>query len=118
MITIGVWIIVIFLALFFFKIATRKKENIILKPLDINKSNLNISLFDEIQKCNDEDEEFFKGVMKCDIDNIIEEFWDSIQTKLNVMSMLGISTNTIYDGLYKHISKMNDRGYVFKDENY
>lgn len=115
MITIGVWIIGIFLALFFFKIATRKKENIILKPLDMEKSQLNLKLIDELEKCIEEDEEFINGSLNGDVDNTIEEFWDSIQTKLNAMSIMGIDTEDIYDGLYKHIKKMYVRGYVFKE---
>lgn len=116
MMVVATWLVAIMLILdFFIGASERNKENIILRPLDIEKSNLYVNMFDEIRKCNEEDDEFFKGVMKCDIDNTIEEFWDSVQTKLNVMSMLGISTDTIYDGLYKHISKMNDRGYVFKE---
>lgn len=115
MMTIGVWIIGIFLALFFFKIATRKKENIILKPLDMEKSQLNLKLIDELEKCLEEDGEFINGALNVDIDNTIEEFWDSVQTKLNVMSIMGIPTDKIYKGFDKHINKMNIRGYVFKE---
>ena len=117
MMTIGVLIIAITILLLFFQRASEKKV-FILKPLDMEKSKLNIDLADELSKCIEEDREFIDGALNNDVDNVIEEFWDSVQTKLNVMSMLGISTDVIYDGLYKHISKMNDRGYVFKDENY
>lgn len=114
MMIVGIWLIVILLILNFFAGAA-ENEKVILRPLDINKSNLNINLFDEMQKCNEEDTEFLKGVMKCDIDNIIEEFWDSVQTKLNVMGMMGIPTDLIYKDLDKHIKKMYEREYVFKE---
>lgn len=113
MMLIGIWLIAIILIMLFFKGAA-EKETINLSPLDMEKSKLDTNLFDEIRKCNEEDDEFFKAVIKCDIDNIIEEFWDSVQTKLNVMSMLEIPTEMIYGGLDKHTEKMNERGYVFK----
>lgn len=113
---LGLWVIAIFLGLIFFKGASvEEDEKKVLKPLDMEKSKLSINLFDEMRKCNEEDDEFLSGVMKCDIDNIIEEFWDSVQTKLNVMSMLGIPTEMIYRGLNKHIKKIKERGYKFKD---
>lgn len=114
LIGIGVWIIAAILILMFFKGAARE-EKIILRPLDMNKSHLNVNLFDEIRKCEEEDTEFIKAILKEDIDNTIEEFWDSVQTKLNVMSMIGIPTEVIYKDLDKHIKKMIDRGYVFKE---
>ena len=110
----GIWLIAITLMILFFKGAA-ENEQVILRPLDMNKSNLDINLFDEIRKCMEEDDEFFKGVMKCDIDNIIEEFWDSVQTKLNVMGMMGIPTDVIYKDLNKHIKKMYERKYAFKE---
>lgn len=67
-----------------------------------------------MKKCTEEDKEFQKGVLAGDINNTIEEFWDSVQTKLNVMGMIGIETERIYKDLEKHIKKMNNRGYVFK----
>lgn len=114
LIGIGVWTVAVMLILIFF-IGASENDNKTLKPLDLEKSNLDINLFDEIRKCNEEDEEFLKAVMKCDIDNVIEEFWDSVQTKLNVMGMMGIPTDVIYRDLDKHIKKMNKRGYVFKE---
>lgn len=114
LIVLGIWIVSVILIMLFFKGAA-ENEQVILRPLDMNKSNLDINLFDEIRKCTEEDDEFFKGVIKYDIDNVIEEFWDSVQTKLNVMSMMGIPTDVIYKDLNKHIKKMYEREYVFKE---
>lgn len=115
LIGIGVWIIALILALLFFKGATREKEVMLLKPLDMDKSKLDVTLMKELVKCVEEDEEFVKGALKNNIDNTIEEFWDSVQTKLNVMGMMGIPTNMVYRDLDKHIKKMHERGYVFKE---
>ena len=99
----------------------RKKQGldveakIILRPLDLEKSNITVTLERELDKCTEEDTEFAKGVVNGDIENTIEEFWDSVQAKLNVMDIMGIPTDIIYKGLEKHIKKMNKRGYVFKD---
>lgn len=92
-----------------------KEVRIILRPLDMDKSNLDVTLMKELVKCVEEDQEFAKGALSNNIDNTIEEFWDSIQTKLNVMSIMGIPTDMIYKDLDKHIKKMNKRGYLFKE---
>ncbi len=107
--------------MYFTKWKTYRKKNgldaeikIILRPLDLERSNLDVTLIQELKKCAEEDAEFAKGVLKNDIDNTIEEFWDSVQTKLNVMGLMGIPTEMIYIDLEKHIKKMNTRGYIFK----
>lgn len=116
LIGIGIWLVAIMLILDFFAGASEKnKDNIILRPLNMEKSKINVTLFGELNKCIEEDNEFIKGVLEEDIDNTIEEFWDSVQTKLNVMGMMGIPTDVIYKDLDKHIKKMIKRGYVFKE---
>ncbi|MCR1953057.1 hypothetical protein NSA50_18825 [Clostridium sp. DSM 100503] len=113
LIGIGVWIIAVMLIIFFFRGASEKE--VTLRPLDMEKSKLDTNLLDEMRKCYEEDEEFLEAIMKYDIDNAIEEFWDSVQTKLNVMSMINIPVDMVYRGLDKHIKKMYERGYVFKE---
>ena len=112
----GIWLVAIMLILNFFAGAKEKdRENIILRPLDMEKSKLKVTLISELDKCTEEDYEFKKGALSNDIDNTIEEFWDSVQTKLNVMGMMGIPTDMIYKDLDKHIKKMYEREYVFKE---
>ena len=113
LIGIGVWLLVVILILMFFKGASEKE--VILRPLDMQKSKIDTNLFDEMRKCYEEDEEFHEAILKYDIDNVIEEFWDSVQTKLNVMSMIKIPVDMVYRDLDKHIKKMYERGYVFKE---
>lgn len=114
LIGIGVWVIAVMLILMFIAGAS-KKERVILRPLDLQRSKIETNLFDEMRKCYEEDEEFLEAIMKYDIDNAIEEFWDSVQTKLNVMSMIKIPVDMVYRDLDKHIKKMYERGYVFKE---
>lgn len=85
-----------------------------LRALDFDKSFLQATLLDELKKCGEEDAEFLLGVINADVENTIEEFWDSVQVKLNVMDMIGIDIEEVYQGLDKHIKKMSKRGYVFK----
>lgn len=106
---------------YYYKWKTYRKRNgldaeikILLRPLDLKKSNLSVGLSEELKKCTEEDKEFQKGALAGDINNTIEEFWDSVQTKLNVMGMIGIEAERIYKDLEKHIKKMNNRGYIFK----
>lgn len=107
--------------MYFSQWKTYRKKNgldaeikILLRPLDLKKSNLSVGLSEELKKCTEEDKEFQKGALAGDINNTIEEFWDSVQTKLNVMGMIGIEAERIYKELEKHIKKMNNRGYIFK----
>lgn len=113
LIGIGVWVIAVILIIMFFRGASEKE--VILRPLDMEKSKIDTNLFDEMRKCYEEDAEFLEAIMKYDIDNAIEEFWDSVQTKLNVMSMINIPVDMVYRDLDKHTAKMSERGYVFKE---
>ena len=115
---VGVYLILLMLILNFFlrvKINETKEERYILKPLDLRKSGINVTLKEQLRKCEEESEEFQKAILKCDYDNTIEEFWDSVQTKINVMDMAGIKLGDIYAGLEKHKLKMISRGNVFRE---
>ena len=114
---IGVYLLLAMLILNFFlgvKSNEIRKENYNLKPLDLKKSGINATLFDELRKCDEENAEFTQAIIKCDYDNAIEEFWDCVQTKLNVMDMAGIKLEDVYKGLDKHKEKMESRGNIFK----
>lgn len=113
-IVLGIWLIIVILIMLFFRGAA-ENEQVILRPLDMEKSKLNVTLIDELFKCVEEEGEFIKGALNNNIDNTIEEFWDSVQTKLNVMGMMGIPIDVIYRDLNKHIKKMYEREYVFKE---
>lgn len=88
-----------------------KDVDIILRPL-----NIRVTLDEEIAKLSEENIEFTRGVLSKDIENTIEEFWDTVQVKLNIMDIMGIPIKDIYKGLNKHLDKMSKRGYTFKTE--
>ena len=112
-----VYLVLVMLILIFFlgvKANEERLESHYLRPLDLKKSGINATLFDELRKCDEENAEFTQAIIKCDYDNAIEEFWDSVQTKINVMDMAGIKLKDVYKGLDKHKEKMESRGNIFK----
>lgn len=68
-----------------------------------------------IYKIEEEDREFSRALLKNDIDNAIEEFYDRIQVSLNALRMLGIPLETIVEGQEKHFEKLKNRGWEFED---
>lgn len=114
---IGVYLLVVVLYLDFFKSSNNVVRNsITVKPVDFKKSPIGQpTLFHELNKCKEEDNEFQKAILKNDTENAIEEFYDSIQTKLNCLDMLGIPIDIICSDQAKHYEKLLDRGYKFKE---
>lgn len=73
------------------------------------------TLIRQIHKCEEEHQEFTKAILKGDIDNAIEEFYDDIQVKLNTLRMLEIPLEIIVNGQKKHFSKLLKRGWSFEE---
>lgn len=113
---IGVYLLAIALYINFFKSINKVyKNSITLNPIDFKKSKIGQStLFHELNKCKEEDDKFQRAVLKNDVDNAIEEFHDSIQTKLNYLDMLNIPIKVICMEQYKHYRKLEKRGFIFK----
>ncbi|MCI6278073.1 MAG: hypothetical protein MR639_15350 [Clostridium sp.] len=114
---VGVYLVALFLILNFFKGVNRScKNSITLNPVDFKRSPIGQpTMFHELNKCKEEDDEFQKAVLKNDINNAIEEFHDSIQTKLNCLDMMGIPVDVICKAQSKHYKKLLNRGFVFKE---
>lgn len=85
-----------------------------LKPL---KYNLKPTLISQIHKCQEEDSEFLKAVLKGDVGNSIEEFYDKITSSVNALRILGIPLETIIDGQEDHFKKLIGRGWSFESSN-
>lgn len=113
---IGIYLVALFLVLNFFKGANGPiKNSITLNPIDFKKSKIGQpTMFHELNKCKEEDNEFQKAVLKNDINNAIEEFYDSIQTKLNCLDMMCIPVDLICKNQSKHYKKLIQRGFTFK----
>ncbi|WP_437629319.1 hypothetical protein [Clostridium paraputrificum] len=114
---IGIYLLIVLLFIHLFKGANKVyKNSITLNPIDFKKSKIGQpTLFHEFNKCKEEDDEFQRVVLKNDVDNAIEEFHDSIQTKLNCLDMLNIPIKVICMDQYKHYRKLEERGFIFKE---
>lgn len=73
------------------------------------------TLIRQIHKCEEEHEEFTKAILKGNIDNAIEEFYDDIQVKLNTLRMLDIPLEVIVNGQNRHFEKLSKRGWSFEE---
>lgn len=61
----GIWLVAAMLILNFFAgAAERNKDNIILRPLDMEKSNINVTLVAELDKCTEEHYDSYKEVRR------------------------------------------------------
>lgn len=87
-------------------------NSIELKPLQYRSQPTLIGM---IYKIEEEDREFSRALLKNDIDNAIEEFYDRIQVSLNALRMLGIPLEVIVEGQEEHFKKLKNRGWEFED---
>lgn len=88
--------------------------NIDLKPL---KFNLKPTVISQLHKCQEEDNEFLRAVLKGDIGNSIEEFYDKITSSLNALRLLGVPLEMIVSGQADHYKKLIERGWDFENED-
>lgn len=84
-----------------------------LKPL---KFDIKPTLISQIHKCEEEDKEFIRAIVKGDEINAVEEFHDKITSSLNALRMIGISLETIIDGQTDHFKKLIGRGWSFEED--
>lgn len=117
---IGVYLLLIILVVDFFKVTTRKFINCIhLKAIDFKRSPIGQpKLFDELKKCIEEDDEFQRAILNNDPANAIEEFYDSIQTKVNCLDMMDIPIEIVCRDQDKHYKKLRGRNIKFKVDDW
>nr|DAU33646.1 MAG TPA: Phosphoribosyl-ATP pyrophosphatase [Caudoviricetes sp.] len=60
-------------------------------------------------------EEIFKSRIELDKENIIEEFYDVIQSMLQLMIFEGLTLDEIIEGQEKHFEKLESRGWKFNE---
>ena len=88
-----------------------KMNNIELRPLKFKEQP---TLIQQIRKVEDEDIEFQRAVIKGDIDNALEEFFDKIESSLNALRLMGIPIEVIAEAQQKHYKKLQNRGWDFE----
>lgn len=76
-----------------------------LKNIDLT----NVTFVEEMEKVKEENEEFEQAIYKYDIDNAIEEFWDSVQSKLGALEYLGVDASKVMKEYPKHLEKIKNR---------
>jgi len=74
------------------------------------------TLISQLRKCEEEDKEFLRAVLKNDIENAIEEFYDKITSSINALRLLGIPLEAIVRGQDNHYKKLIERGWSFENE--
>lgn len=98
------------------------KQSIELRNIDLSK----ISIGEQLLKVQEENVEFFEAckeyisktlfddISKKEIkqlkEHVIEEFWDTVQSKIGYMDKINISVEEITAGYIKHLEKMENRG--------
>ena len=60
-------------------------------------------------------EEIFKSRIELEKENIIEEFYDVIQSMLQLMIFEGLTLEEIIEGQEKHFEKLEKRGWKFNE---
>ena len=60
-------------------------------------------------------EEIFKSRIELEKENIIEEFYDVIQSMLQLMIFEGLTLEEIIEGQEKHYKKLEKRGWKFNE---
>lgn len=71
--------------------------------------NINLSEYtieQQINKVAEEELEFFEAFDTKGELEIIEEFWDTVQAKLGLLSMKGIMASDVMDGYINHLRKL------------
>lgn len=117
LIFIVLWIIAASSVSLFFLAASKKSDIQTVRFLDFKNSKVikeDPTLFDEIKVVEREKEEFIQAIVKGDVRNAIEEYYDVKQSMENCLDMIGVLEEEIIEGQAKHIKKMLSRGWNFK----
>ncbi|MEG2412589.1 MAG: hypothetical protein RSA29_17065 [Clostridium sp.] len=77
-----------------------KLVNIDLKGINYNQ---------QLIKIEEEDKEFLEAIESNDDKHKIEEFWDSVQARLGLLDMDGISAERVMQGYPEHLNKLKNR---------
>lgn len=68
-----------------------------------------ITLTDQVRKVGEEHCEFITAVMKNDIDNAVEEFFDLLQAGLGALDKMGMDAEYVMEQYPKHLEKIKNR---------
>lgn len=74
------------------------------------------TLLSQIHKCEEEDKEFLTALVRNDLDNAIEEFYNKVTSSINALMIMGIPLERICDGQKEHFKKLIERGWNFNED--
>lgn len=69
----------------------------------------NVSLMEQVDKAQEEEQEFWEAYGEQNKEHLLEEFYDSIQAKLGLMYKLGITAEEVMEAYSKHLEKIKNR---------
>ncbi|OPJ62062.1 DUF3850 domain-containing protein [Clostridium chromiireducens] len=67
------------------------------------------TLINQLRKVEEENDEFETAIIKNDINNAIEEFWDKVQSSLGALEKIGIKADIVIEDYQKHLDKIRNR---------
>lgn len=103
-IAIPLWILVALSICIFFR-ECAAPEGVKFKNINLSK----ISFWEQIDKINEEEEEFKAALISEDKENLKEEFWDCMQAKLGALEKLDIKAKEVMESYQKHLVKIQNR---------
>jgi flagellar biosynthesis/type III secretory pathway chaperone len=66
------------------------------------------TLINQLKKVEEENDEFETAIIKNDINNAIEEFWDKVQSSLGALEKIGIRAEIVIEDYPKHLEKIRN----------
>lgn len=79
--------------------------------------NVDTTMIEQITKVSEEYNEFLVAILKKDTNNSIEEFYDVMQSMLEMLNKVGLNADYVESQYYKHLDKLKDRPRKFKPFN-
>lgn len=101
-----------FMGAWWHSIADNRRRGVELKNINLE----GITQGEQIQKIYEEVDEFVQAVIKGDITNAVEEYFDVLQSCLGALQKMGLSAEYVMSQYGKHLSKIKDRPRVKEDE--
>lgn len=76
-----------------------------LKNISLNET----TLMNQLRKVEEENDEFDTAIIKNDINNAIEEFWDKVQSSLGALEKIGIKADIVIEDYSRHLEKIKGK---------
>lgn len=86
-------------------IADNRRRGIELKNINLD----GITQQEQINKIYEEVDEFVQGILKGDVTNAVEEYFDMLQASLGALQKMGLSAEYVMSQYGKHLEKIKDR---------